>query len=308
MKSDWIKITLWLCALAIPAALPLPAGATDKLPIRVIDDNGTTVELPAPARRIISLAPHLTEILFAIGAGDRLVGVVAHSDYPPAARKLPQVGGYNAFDMETILSLQPDLVVGWKSGNNLGQLQRLQELGLPVFINEPRHIEDIPLSALRLGKLTGQSQQAEQFSQRFNRKYRELKARYSGRKPVRLFYQIWNRPLITINGEHLISDVIRLCGAENIFAEVPTLAPTVSIEAVLVRAPEIIVTGAAEGRSDWLDMWQQWPQLPAVKEGQLYFINPDIIQRHGPRILEGAEALCALVEKSRVKRQGASDE
>ncbi len=273
--------------------------------IDVVDDNHEHLQLQEPARRIISLAPHLTEILYAIGAGDRIVGVVAHSDYPAEARKLPQVGGYNAFDMETILSLRPDLIVGWKSGNNLSQLQRLRELGLSVFINEPRHIEDIPLSALRLGKLTGQVKQAEQFARQFNKRFHALKKTYSGRQPVRLFYQIWNRPLITINGEHLISDVIRLCGASNIFADVAVLAPTVSIEAVLARAPQIIVTGAAEGRSDWLDMWKQWPRLPAVKNKQLYFINPDIIQRHGPRILEGAEVLCRLVEKSR--KAGAKD-
>jgi len=283
---------LWL--LAVPFAT-LPAA-----PLAVVDDAGRTVRLVAPAQRIVSLAPHLTEVLFAIGAGDRLVGTVAHSDYPPAARSLPRVGGYNAIDPERILALDPDLVVAWQSGNNPVQLQRLQELGRVLFINEPRRLADIPRTARRLAVLTGMPQAGLRFERQFRQRLEALQQRYAGRRPVRMFYQIWNSPLITVNGRHLISDVMRLCGAVNVFAGLPALAPTVSVEAVLAAAPELIVIGGFEReRADWRAAWQRWPRLPAVRGGQIYFINPDWMQRHGPRILDGAEQLCRYVEESR---------
>ncbi len=268
--------------------------------VSVTDDAGNVVRLAAPAKRIISLAPHATEILYAIGAGERIVGVVAHSDYPPEARRLPQVGGYNSVDLEAILALQPDLVVAWQSGNNALQLNKLRKLGLSVFVNEPRHLEDIPKIAVRLAELAGVRQQGVAFAGQFNRRLQDLRQRYAGRKPVRLFYEIWRQPLITINGKHLMSDVMRLCGARNVFADVPSLAPSVNVEAVLAAAPEIIVIGGmAEERQEWLDAWRRWREIPAVEGEQLYFINPDIMQRHGPRILEGAARLCQLVEQAR---------
>ncbi len=280
---------LWLPFATLPAA-----------PLAVMDDAGRTVRLAAPAQRIVSLAPHLTEVLFAIGAGDRIVGTVAHSDYPPAARTLPRVGGYNAIDLERILALDPDLVVAWQSGNNPTQLQRLQELGRVVFINEPRRLADIPRTARRLAVLTGRPEAGVRFARDFRRRLRALQQRYAGRRPVRMFYQIWNRPLITINGRHLISDVMRLCGAVNVFADLPALAPTVSVEAVLTAAPELIVIGGFEQeRAAWRTAWQRWPQLPAVRRRHIYFINPDWMQRHGPRILDGAEQLCRDVQKAR---------
>ncbi|MCG6935011.1 MAG: helical backbone metal receptor, partial [Proteobacteria bacterium] len=193
-----------------------------------------------------------------------------------------------------------DLVVTWLSGNNAAQLDRLRAMGLVLFASEPRHIADIPDTARRLGQLAGTEAQAGQFVRAFNQRYDRLQQKYAGRRPVRLFYEIWPQPLMTVNGEHLISDVMRLCGAVNIFADIPALVPTVSVEAVLVAAPDIIVAGGREEeRSDWLDAWRRWPQLPAVKNNHLYFINPDYMQRNGPRILDGAEQLCADVEQVR---------
>lgn len=268
--------------------------------ISVVDDNGNTINLSAPAQRIISLAPNATELLFVIDAGDRLVGTVEHSDYPAAAQRIRRVGGYNALDLELILALQPDLIIGWRTGNNPVQLEKLRALGLPVFISEPRHLQDIPDTARRLAVLAGTSQQAQVFIQQFEQQHASLRQRYAGRRPVKLFYEVWSQPLITINGEHLISDIIHLCGAVNVFADVPVLVPTVSVEAVINAAPDIIVTGAQHAEhSEWRATWQRWPQLPAVEHDQLYFINPDLIQRHGPRILQGAEQLCHDVEEAR---------
>jgi iron complex transport system substrate-binding protein len=268
--------------------------------ISVVDDDGNTINLSAPAQRIISLAPHATELLVVIDAGDRLVGTVEHSDFPAAAQRIRRVGGYNALDLELILALQPDLIIGWRTGNNPVQLEKLRALGLPVFISEPRHLLDVPDTAKRLAILAGTSQQAQVFIQQFEKQYASLQQRYVRRRPVKLFYEVWHQPLITINGEHLISDIIHLCGAVNVFADVPSLAPTVSVEAVISAAPDIIVTGGSHtDRSEWRADWQRWSQLPAVMHDQLYFINPDLIQRHGPRILQGAEQLCHDVEQAR---------
>lgn len=275
--------------------------------ISVVDDDGNTIRLSVPAQKIISLAPHVTELLFVIDAGDKLVGTVEHSDYPVAAQRIRRVGGHNALDLEVILALQPDLIIGWRSGNNPVQLDKLQALGLPVFISEPRHLQDIPNTAKRLATLAGTNNQAKGFIQEFEQQYTDLQQHYAKRRPIKLFYEVWHQPLITINGEHLISDIIRLCGAVNVFADVPSLAPTVSVEAVIKAAPDIIVTGGRyTQRSEWRAIWQRWPQLPAVMHDQLYFINPDLIQRHGPRILQGAEQLCQVVERAR-QRKYASD-
>ena len=268
--------------------------------ISVVDDAGNIVSLSSPAQKIISLAPHLTELLFAIDAGSRLVGTVEHSDYPLAANQIRRIGGYHAIDLESIIALQPDLIIAWKIGNNPVQIEKLQSLGIPVFINEPRHIEDIPDTVRRLAVLTGKNKQAKVFIGEFEQQHAILKKRFAGRRPVKLFYEIWHQPLMTINGEDLISDVIRLCGAVNVFSDVPASAPTVSVESVLQTLPDIIVIGGMrEARRDWLTAWQPWSHLPAVANEQLYFIDPDLMQRHGSRILQGAEQLCQYVEQAR---------
>lgn len=268
--------------------------------ITVIDDDGNTINMPSAAHRIVSLAPHVTELLFTVGAGERIVGTVEHSDYPPEAQQIRRIGGFNALDLEMILALKPDLVIGWRTGNNPVQLEKLRAMGLPLFISEPRHLVDIPDTARRLAMLAGTSDQAKAFIKKFEQHYLKLKQHYSRLKPVKLFYEVWHQPLITINGDHLISDLIRLCGATNIFAEVPVLAPTVSIEAVISAAPDIIVTGAHHtAPNEWRNAWQAWPEIPAVAHDQLYFINPDLVQRQGPRILQGAEQLCEYVQQAR---------
>lgn len=287
-----LRITFITLLMVVTKAV-LPAVST-------VDDAGNTISLSSPAKRIISLAPHVTELLFTVDAGGSVVGAVEYSDYPPAAKQIRRVGGHNALDLESIIDLQPDLIIAWKIGSNPIQIEKLQSLDIPVFINEPRHIEDIPDTVRRLGILTGNNRQAKVFIDEFEQQHAILKKRFTGRRPVKLFYEIWHQPLMTINGEDLISDVIRLCGAVNVFSDVPASAPTVSVESVLQARPDIIVIGgASKARRDWLTAWQPWSQLPAVANEQLYFIDPDLMQRHGPRILQGAEQLCQYVEQAR---------
>ena len=290
---------LRLLVLCVATGLAAPARAQ----LVMEDDAGRRVTLAAPAQRIVSLAPHITEVLFAAGVGERVVGVVAYSDYPPAARALPQVGGYSNVDMEAIAALRPDLVVAWKSGNRDANLDRLAALGIPVFVSEPRRLDDVARSLEIFGRLGGNERGGQVAADAFRARKAALAARYRGRPAVRTFYQIWDKPLMTINGEHLISDVMRLCGGENVFAALPQLAPTVGVEAVLAANPEVVVaSGMGEARPEWLDQWRRWPGLAAAASGNLYFVPPELIQRHTPRILDGAAQVCEFLDQARARR------
>lgn len=275
------------------------------LPVRseivVTDASGTGIRLAAPARRIVSLSPHITELLFAAGAGDRVVGTAEYSDYPPAAKVLPRVGGHS-LDLEAVVALKPDLVLGWQSGNPAAAVARLRALGLTVHLSEPDRIEDVAGELERIGLLAGTGPAADAAAKVFRERYAALAARYSRRPTVSVFYQIWKQPLMTVNGKQVISDAIRLCGGRNVFAQLPVLAPTVTVEAVIAVNPEVIVaSGMGVARPEWLDDWRRWTTLEAVVRNNLYFVPPDLLQRHTPRILDGAEKLCTHLEAARAK-------
>lgn len=294
------RIGLLFAVLSAALALCAPAALAELL---VEDDTGRSLRLAAPARRIVSLAPHATEILFAAGVGERVVGVVAYSDFPPAARKLPQVGGYTSIDLEAVVALRPDLVIAWKSGNRDANLSRLEQLGIPVYYSEPRSLDHVARSLERYGRLGGNEGAGRAAADAFRARKAALAARYGSRPAVRTFYQVWSRPLMTINGQHLISDVLRLCGGENVFADLTTLAPNIGVESVLAANPEVIIaSGMDSARPEWLDEWKKWPSLAAVRMGNLFFVPPELIQRHTPRILDGATQACEFLETARAKR------
>ena len=287
-----------LCLSALWALVCLPAHAE----IVVTDASGASIKLAAPARRIVSLAPNITELLFAAGAGDRVVGNVDFGNYPPAAKALPKVGGYS-LDLEAIVALKPDLVMGWESGNAPASISRLRAMGLTVHLSESKRIEDIAGELEQIGKLAGTEATAKAVANAFRERYAALATRFSQRPPVTVFYQIWKQPLMTVNGKQIISDVIRLCGGRNVFANLPALTPNVSVEAVITANPEVIVaSGMDDSRPEWLDDWRRWTTLAAVRRDNLYFVPPDVVQRHTPRILDGAEILCAHLETARGKR------
>lgn len=266
------------------------------------DDTQTEVRLPAAAKRIVSLAPNITEVVYAAGAGDKLVGTVEFSDYPAAARQLPRVGSYARVDVEAIAALKPDLVLAWDSGNPPASVAQLRKLKIPVFVVEPKHIADIARDIERYGQLAGTGTAAQAAAAAFRQRLAALQTRYAGRAPVRIFYQVWDEPLMTVNGKQIISDVIRLCGGENIYAALPAIAPTVSVESVLAENPDVIVAGGmGESNAGWLDQWRRWPRLKATARGQLFFIDPNLLQRHTPRLLDGADQLCARLEEARSK-------
>jgi len=282
------------------ALLGLLLGSTAHATITLGDDLGNVITLERPAQRIISLAPHATELLFAAGAGAQIVGASSFSDYPPEAKQIPGIGGYNNVDMERILALQPDLVIAWHSGNGPRTLARLRELGLTVYASELRQLEDIPNAIERMGILTGKEQIARVEAERLRARLTTLRQRYRDQAPVSVFYQIWHQPLMTVGGEHFINEVIRLCGGRNIMAAqaVPTLS--ISEEAILLHNPQVIIaSGMGEPRPEWVENWRRWPQLEAVARGQLFFIHPDLLQRPSPRLLEGAGQLCEVLEQVR---------
>ena len=282
--------------------LALLCGCThsEAADIRLTDDTGHEIRLERPARRIVSLAPHITETLFAAGAGDKVVATVSYSDYPEAAKALPEVGSYDRISLESLVATAPDLVLAWRSGNGDDVVRRLRQLGLTVYVSEPRRLVDIAATLRKYATLAGTSSTGEAAADAFERRLASLRQTYSHRAPVAVFYQVWNDPLLTLNGEHLISDVIRLCGGRNIFADARPLVPIANIESIVSADPEVIIaSGMGEERPEWVDAWRRWPGLRAVKENHLYFIPPSLLQRHSPRILQGAERLCRFVATAR---------
>ena len=258
------------------------------------------MRLAAPAARIISMAPHLTEIAFAAGVGARLIAVSEFSDFPPAAKSLPRVGDGARVDIERILTLQPDLVLAWKSGNQAGDIAKLERLGLRVWVSEATRLVDIPRLLRDVATLAGVAASGEKAARDFERSLNDLR-QYAGKRaaqqqPVRVFYEIWHQPLLTINGAHMISDAIALCGGKNVFADVPVLTPAVSLEAVMAAGPHIVLGGgSAHGAANFRAQWARMP-LAALRAVPAHYIAPDSIQRPSPRVIAGIRAICGHLD------------
>jgi iron complex transport system substrate-binding protein len=297
------RLASLICAALVACVFAPSAQAT----VSATDDTGATVTLAAPAQRVISLAPHVTELIYAAGGGAKLVGAVSYSDYPPAAQQVPRVGDNTALDLERIVALKPDLIVVWRHGNAQSQLERLRELHIPLFFSEPHRLDDVALTLTRLGTLLGTPDTAEAAAKSYREDIAKLRARYTNRPPVSVFYQVWDQPLMTLNGTHMVSDVITLCGGRNVFAKLAPLVPTVSTEAVLAANPEAIVTASAGATQPdaplaKLDAWRAWPSLTAVTRNNLFAIDGDLIDRPAPRIAQGAAQLCEDLDIARSRR------
>ncbi len=272
--------------------------------ISVVDDSGRTVTLQKPAMRVIALAPHAVELVYAAGGGDRMVAASDYSDYPEQAKLLPRVGSNLLIDMERIVSLRPDLIVVWHNGNSARQLEALSVLGVPMFHSEPKSLDGIPASLARLGKLMGTEAIADAAAASQRRQLAALKTKFGGRAPVRMFYQMGEKPMYTLNGGHIVSDAIRLCGGVNIFADMKVTAPIVGIESVLEHDPEAIFGGLGRGdNEDGIAMWRAYPTMAAVKRGNLYRLDAKLLNRAGPRMITVAAALCDKLDQARQNRR-----
>lgn len=283
MRLRGFALWLLLCAGLAQAAVSAP------------DASGKVLTLPGPARRIVSLSPHATEMLYAIGAGSRLVATVDYSNYPPAARQLPRVGGYSGISLEAVMRQRPDLVVAWQDGGNLRELERLRQLGVAVFISHPLQLDDVASEMHSLGQLTSTQPQADAAASRYRQRLQQLRQRYARRTPVSVFYQISSAPIFTVSQRSFMGSVMQLCGGRNVFGGLAQAAPQVSMEAVVAAQPQVMLAG----RADILRMWDRWPALPAVAKATRYVVDEDLLTIPGPRLPDGALAMCATLDTAR---------
>jgi iron complex transport system substrate-binding protein len=299
LARAWQRLqrVLWL--------LPISACGLAHGEYAVVDDTGRSVRLAEPARRIVALAPHLTELLFAAGAGAAIVGAAAYSDYPPAARAIPRVGDARSLDLERIVASRPDLIVAWASGSPRRQLDRLEALGYRVFRHEAASLDAIGSGIERLGVLAGTTAQAAAHARAYRSALAQLRADYAGAAPVRVFYQVNERPLLTVTRRHVIADALQLCGAVNVFADHAGWLPRPSREAVLLAQPDaIVVAGATGADRSALAPWQRWGSLAAVRDHALVLVDPDLLHRATPRIVTGVDRLCRDIAAVRDRRGG----
>ena len=281
----------------------LLASCTALAAVTVIDDTGKPVTLANPARRIVSLSPGATELLFAAGGGAHLVGTVESSDYPPAAAALPRVGNSATLNIEAIAALAPDLIIAWPHGAAQRQMTQLLRLKVALFVSDPRSLADVASGLESFGRLTDSLSVATAAAQRYRLGIEALRQANIGAAPVRVFLQIWNAPVMTVNDRHLIADALRLCGGRNVFGDADVLVPTVGYEAVVAANPETIVAIAepATARA-WLKAWERWPGLDAVRYGARFALSGQSISTPTPRMLLGVSALCDRLDQTRRRR------
>lgn len=277
--------------------LSLALSANLLAEIRLTDDLGREVVLAEAAERIVTLIPHATELLFEIGAGDRIVATVAYSDYPDEARRIQRIGDFNNLNTEAIVALQPDLLIAFTSAPNLDDIDRLKELGLRVFHSDPQTFGEIARTLRQFGQLTGRTAAAEAVAAEFEADIAALRSMYADKTPLSVFYEVWHEPIFTLNGDSYISDIIEVCGGYNVFAELPVISPQVSLEAVFERDPEVIVSAPPAAGED--SPWLEWPQLQAVANKALIHIDPDDMHRPTPSLVTGATQLCRAMDELR---------
>ncbi len=242
----------------------------------------------------------MTELVYAAGAGDKLVAVSAYSDFPEAAKLLPQVGDASNLDLERIVTLKPDLVLAWKSNVSPFAVERLRNLSIPVYVSETRRLAGIPALLRNIGLLTGNSNSSEAAATKFENEVQELTRATQGKTIVPTFIEIWHDPLLSVNGDHIMSEIVALCGGRNILAKLPILTPSIGLEALLEANPGAIIGGgSAVSEAEFRRVWQRHRSINAVQRQMIFYVNPDWIQRATARILFGAKVICDGLEKAR---------
>jgi iron complex transport system substrate-binding protein len=283
------------CLVALALLVAAPAFAS----ISVVDDTGQTVEVRQPVKRIVTLAPNAAELAFAAGAGSRVVGVIAGTDYPSVAKALPVVGDVAALDLERIVALAPDLIVTWP-WTTPRQADSLRAAGIAVFEANPRTIDGIASDIERLGRLAATEAAADAAANAFRTRVAKVAHSRSSGPPLRVFYEVSGSPLFTLGGQHLVTQALSLCGGENVFANLSIPAPEVGIEAVLAANPQVIIAGTDDAkRPAWLDAWTRWPALDAVRHHALFTVDANLLHRPGPRFVDGVEQLCRTLANAR---------
>lgn len=269
--------------------------------VTVKDDAGQTVTIAKPALRVISLAPSVTELLFAAGGGDRIVGAVNYSDYPEEAKRIPRIGSNREIDMELLISLRPDLIVAWRHNSSDRQIEMVRQLGIPVFQSDAQTLDAIPDSVVRLGQLMGTEVVAKATAATLRAQLSGLRKQYANRAPVRTFYQVWDKPLYTLSGKHILTDAMRLCGGVNVFDKLTVTAPVVTVESVLQENPEVIIA-TAEKNYGGVQLWKPYGTLLAVRSNNLFTLDGHLLNRAGPRMIQGTATMCEVLEQARQRR------
>ncbi len=282
-----LKILLWLLACcACLASFTLQANNSDGQAI---------------PQRIIALSPHSVELLFEIGAGERIIGTVDYADYPEAANRIPRIGGYHGIQIERVLAMQPDLIIAWEGGNPARDLDRMEELGLPVYRSTTKALDDIATELERLGGMLGMEEQGKAAAQRFRARWQNIRLANANKAPVSFFYQLWGNPLKTMAAGSWINELLTSCGGVNIFNDPALDYPQVSTETVLLQAPQAMIIPSHHGRAVEIKaQWKNWPEIPAVANGHIFFINGDWVHRFSTRVIKGMEAICEAFDEVRV--------
>lgn len=249
------------------------------------------------AQRVITLAPHLAELVYAAGGGDRLVGVSSYSDYPPQVAALPVVADNGRIDIERVLRLKPDLVLAWRSGMQSEQWRELEERGIKVLVSEAEELHEVARLLRAFGRSFGDFKQAEMAALKYEGEIWALRERYGYRSRVRTFVEIWPEPLMTVNDRHIIAKVVRLCGGENVYGGLTALTPSISKEQLIATQPDLILSTVSG--TDAKLRWQRFAQLKAVKTGQVHSINASLLTRMGPRLPEAAMQVCTRIDALR---------
>ncbi|HUQ28701.1 MAG TPA: cobalamin-binding protein [Usitatibacter sp.] len=266
--------------------------------IALTDDLGREVKLDRPARRIVALAPFLTELAFAAGVGDRVVGVSAYSDYPEAARALPQVSSSAGFSLEQIAALNPDLVLVWRDSMRRDEVDRIERFGASVYVANARTLEDVPRALDAIGRLGGVDVTAR--ARAYREGLRGLRAKYSARRKLDVLLEIGHRPLMTIAGPHFMNEALEICGARNVFSDLPGVAPVIAWEQVYARDPEVVVgAGSGGDAATFQANWRDRATLSAVKNARLVYVDADTILRPSLRLVQGVAQLCEGLERAR---------
>jgi iron complex transport system substrate-binding protein len=259
------------------------------------DDAGHVVNLKTPATRIVTLAPFLTELVYAAGAGDKLAAVSSYSDFPAEAKLKPVIGDASAIDMERLITLKPDVVIAWKSGGHAAATERLGKFGMQVYVVEAEHLADVPRLLRSIGQIAGTESSAEASAKNFEQRLSDLRQRHANNKPQKVFFEIWHNPLMTVGGKHFISEAMEICGGKNIFVDISAITPTVGLESIYAADPQVIISSTSAGDSDAMQPWRSHTKLQAVKNKNIFSLDPDWIQRQTPRLLDGVEQMCKLL-------------
>jgi iron complex transport system substrate-binding protein len=294
LKALRIFVAIVACGPACAPAWAQPAART------VRDDTGATVHVSEPACRIVSLAPGTTAMLYGAGAGHCVIGTIAHSKEPAEAARIPVIGDVETLDFERLLALRPSVVVVAVDVVQRARIDRIRALRIPVYQVHVTRLAGMPESLRRLGELTATASAADAAADALEAELAALRSRHERREPVRVLYQIWDRPIYTVGGRHVITDALRLCGARNVFEDLTTAAPAITREAVLARDPQLIIASAPlESARSWLDEWRRFPSMAAVRDDRLVVYSDERIDRMGPSVISATAHLCEVIERAR---------